>query len=114
MAGPPFGIFARNCAGASTARNEFLSLLNGSKSRHCGDWQPHLRSQPVAADRFLAALDETCGLLAGHPGMGQLRRELGEGVRSFPIGNYLVFYTTAPGGIDVVRVIYGGRNLPVA
>ena len=30
------------------------------------------------------------------------------------IGNYLVFYTTAPGGIDVVRVIYGGRNLPVA
>jgi toxin ParE1/3/4 len=69
---------------------------------------------PVAADRFLAALDETCGVLAGHPGMGQLRRELGEGVRSFPIGNYLVFYTTAPGGIDVVRVIYGGRNLPVA
>jgi toxin ParE1/3/4 len=67
---------------------------------------------PIAADRFLAVLDETCELLAEHPGLGQLRPKLGEGLRSFPVGNFLVFYVAAPDGIDVARVIYGGRDLP--
>jgi toxin ParE1/3/4 len=67
---------------------------------------------PVAASRFLDALEETCELLAGHPKLGRLRPELADGLRSFPIGNYLVFYTVASDGIDVVRIIYGGRNLP--
>jgi toxin ParE1/3/4 len=67
---------------------------------------------PVAAHRFLDALEETCELLAAHPHIGRSRSELGEGVRSFPIGNYLIFYVPAPHGIDVARVIYGGRDLP--
>jgi toxin ParE1/3/4 len=69
---------------------------------------------PVAAHNFLNALEETCGLLAGHPLLGRLRPELGEGVRSFPVGNYLIFYAAAPHGIGVARVIYGGRDLPNA
>ena len=67
---------------------------------------------PVAAHHFLNALEETCELLAEHPLIGRLRQELGEGIRSFPVGNYLIFYTPAPDGIDVARVIYGGRDLP--
>jgi len=67
---------------------------------------------PVAACHFLDALEETCQLLAEHPGIGRLRPELGEDLRSFPLGNYLIFYTPAPDGIDVARVIYGGRDLP--
>jgi len=67
---------------------------------------------PVAAHHFINALEETCELLAGHPLIGRPRLELGEGLRSFPIGNYLIFYTPAPHGIDVARVIYGGRDLP--
>ena len=69
---------------------------------------------PVAANHFLDALEKTCELLAKHPGIGRLRPELGEGVRSFSVGNYLVFYTAAKDGIDVARVIYGGRDLPSA
>jgi toxin ParE1/3/4 len=69
---------------------------------------------PVAAHNFLNALEETCQLLSQHPVLGRLRPELGEGVRSFPVGNYLIFYTAAPPGIDVARVIYGGRDLPRA
>lgn len=45
---------------------------------------------PVAARNFLNSLESTCGLLAAHSGIGRLRPELGEGVRSMPIGNYLV------------------------
>jgi toxin ParE1/3/4 len=67
---------------------------------------------PLAADNFLNALDETCELLAQHPLLGRLRPELGEGLRSFPVGNYLIFYLPGKEGIDVARVIYGGRDLP--
>ena len=67
---------------------------------------------PVAADHFLDALDETCELLAQHPLIGRPRPELGENMRSFPVGNYLIFYVPKVDGIDIARVIYGGRNLP--
>jgi toxin ParE1/3/4 len=67
---------------------------------------------PVAAYHFLDALEETCELLAQHPFLGRSRSELGEALRSFPVGNYLVFYTAASDDIYVVRVVYGGRDLP--
>jgi toxin ParE1/3/4 len=67
---------------------------------------------PVAARRFLDSLEETCALLVSHPFIGRSRAELGERLRSFPVGNFLVFYTPATDGIDVARVIYGGRDLP--
>jgi toxin ParE1/3/4 len=69
---------------------------------------------PVAADRFLTRLDQTCELLAEHPGVGRPRPEFGEGVRSFPIGSYLIFYTPSAQGIDVARVLYAGRDLKEA
>ena len=67
---------------------------------------------PAAAYNFLDALESACELLAEHPGIGRFRSEFVENLRSFPVGNYLVFYTPAQHGIDVVRVIYGGRDLP--
>lgn len=67
---------------------------------------------PVAAHHFLDALEAACELLAAQPFLGRQRPELGEAIRSFPIGNYLIFYVPAPHGIDVARVIYGGRDLP--
>ena len=67
---------------------------------------------PVAAYRFLDALGETFELLAEHPRLGRRRTELGKGLRSFPVGNYLVFYMPERDGVDIIRVIYGGRNLP--
>jgi len=67
---------------------------------------------PLAAQRFLDMVKETCELLAEHPHLGRLRPELGQALRSFPVGNYLLFYLPAPDGIDVARVIYGGRDLP--
>jgi toxin ParE1/3/4 len=67
---------------------------------------------PVAAGHFLDALEETCELLAGHPLLGRPRPELGENLRSFPVGNYLIFYLPGAIGIEVARVIYSGRDLP--
>lgn len=66
---------------------------------------------PFAAHRFLGLVDEKCELLAERPLIGRLRPELGEEIRSFVAGNYLMFYVPGSEGIDVYHVIYGGRDL---
>jgi len=66
---------------------------------------------PVAAYPFLDNLDETWELLAEFPLIGRLRRDLGSDIRSYPVGNYLVFYIPIADSIEVARVIYGGRDL---
>ncbi len=39
------------------------------------------------------------------------RPELGEGIRSFPSGNYVIFYRTVEGGIEIMRVLHGARDI---
>ena len=38
--------------------------------------------------------------------------ELGESLRSFPVGNYVIFYRAMQDGIEVVRVLSGFRDIP--
>lgn len=64
-----------------------------------------------AALRLLDQVDTVCQRLAEFPGMGPQRDELQPGLRSFPIGNYLLIYRAVPGGIELVRVLHGARNL---
>lgn len=64
------------------------------------------------ADLFLDKLEQRCQSLAEQPQMGHLRDEFSPGLRSFPVGNYLIFYRPIHNGIDVIRVLHGGRYLP--
>jgi toxin ParE1/3/4 len=64
-----------------------------------------------ASDRFIDQLTERFELLATQPEMGRLRPELGPRIRSFPVGQYVVFYEPTPDGIDVVRVLSGARDI---
>lgn len=66
---------------------------------------------PVAAGRFVAKIEEACWRYAGMPGMGRLRPEIGPNVRSFPFGNYVVFYHQVPDGIEVLHVVHGARDI---
>jgi toxin ParE1/3/4 len=63
------------------------------------------------ADRFAARIDRTFGLLAGRPGIGRARLEIYPDLRSFVIGNYVVFYLPLEDGIDVLRVLHGTRDI---
>jgi len=65
-----------------------------------------------SADQFLTLLDDKCHGLARNPEMGRARAEVGEGLRSFPVGNYVIFYRPVQDGIDVIRVLHGARDLP--
>lgn len=64
-----------------------------------------------AADRFLSTVNATCHTIADTPGIGRKREEFGKGLRSFPLGSYLLFYRPIKGGIEVVRVLHGARNI---
>ncbi len=67
---------------------------------------------PLAADRFLDALNEKLQLYASQPQLGELRPDLGEGIRVFAFGNYVVVYRPLEDGIDVLRVFEGHRDYP--
>lgn len=65
---------------------------------------------PMAATRLVDRLEAECWRLARDPGIGQPRPELGEGLRFFPVGNYLIFYRERSNDIQVVRVLHGARD----
>ena len=67
-----------------------------------------------AATRLLRQIEEKLKTLATFPFMGRERADLAEGLRSFPVRNYLVVYRPlAEGveGIEVVRVFHGREDI---
>ena len=64
-----------------------------------------------AADNLVDTFDEKLRMLARWPNAGQLRPELAPSLRSFPVGQYLMFYSVLDGGIALVRVIHGARDV---
>jgi toxin ParE1/3/4 len=73
---------------------------------------------PEAAARFVPALEATCEQLVALPGMGSVRRfgrnDL-KGVRILPVTgfeHYLIFYSTLPKSIKVIRVLHAARDFP--
>lgn len=63
------------------------------------------------ADAFVARVSGEFQLLARQPKMGRGRPELLDGLRSIPVGKYVIFYLPRPRGIEVVRVLHGARDL---
>ena len=74
-------------------------------------WLYIAQDDPNAADRFMDRIEERCRLLAENPLMGRSRPELAPSLRSFPIGTYIIVYVPIEGGIDIVRVISGVRDI---
>src|SRR6516165_7775081 len=74
-------------------------------------WLRIALDSPPRADRFLDLLEEKMRLLAGAPRMARLYPELLEGLRGFPVGDYVIFYQEAAQGIEVVRVLHGARDI---
>jgi toxin ParE1/3/4 len=43
--------------------------------------------------------------------LGAVDEEFGSDYRSSPAGDYIVFYTVIIGGIEIMRVIHGSRDI---
>ena len=65
-----------------------------------------------AADRALTHIDRKLKLLARSPRIGRSREELALGLRSFPAGNYVVFYRMGQKDIEIIRILHGSRDIP--
>lgn len=74
-------------------------------------WWYIAQDNPANADLFLDKIEERCRALAQFPRMGISREELMPALRSIPFGNYLIFYLPIEGGIEVVRVLPGMRDI---
>ena len=65
----------------------------------------------AAARRFVETFRDQCNLIAKSPRMGRSYEELAPGLRSFAIGNYIIFYRPIENGIAVERLLSGYRDL---
>ena len=56
-------------------------------------------------------IDRAFDMLADTPFAGRARHDLKDNLRSFPVGNYIIFYFPLPDGIEVVRVMHGRQDI---
>jgi toxin ParE1/3/4 len=86
--------------------------LSATAKRDLKDiWKYIAADNVAAADHLLDQLESTALMLARSPLLGRSRDELALGMRSFPVGNYLLFYLPIKNGIMIVRVLSGYRDL---
>jgi toxin ParE1/3/4 len=64
-----------------------------------------------AADQLLDAFARHADQLCTQPLMGRARPELAPGIRSSPLGRYVVFYRPVSAGIEIVRVLHSARDI---
>jgi len=74
-------------------------------------WIHIARQNLPAADQVYDRIEEKCRLLRDHPQLGPARPEVAEGARSLLIERWLALYRLAEGGVQVVRIIDGARDL---
>jgi toxin ParE1/3/4 len=74
-------------------------------------WTYIAERNDVAADRQVANLLNRFPMLAQFPTMGMSQDQLLEGLRSFPVKPYLIFYILIPDGIEILRVIHQARDV---
>ena len=76
------------------------------------DIHDYIAEQSVqAASHFIDFIEEKCNLLAGSSSMGRRRPEFGAAVRSFPVGEYVIFYVPVSDGVEIVHVLHSKRDI---
>jgi toxin ParE1/3/4 len=68
----------------------------------------------TTADRLVDAIIDRFELLAEQPRMGRQRPEFGEGVRSFVVESYVIYYRHDDGDLLIARVLHGRRDQTAA
>ena len=80
-------------------------------------WEVIAADKIDAADRVREAAFRSFERLAGMPDIGTIRRYNNPALadlRFWPIPRfrrYLIFYLPAPGGVEIVRVLHGARDM---
>jgi|SRR5690349_18196132 len=63
------------------------------------------------ADRLIDSITTRFLLLAQNPHLGRRRDDLRPNIRSFPVGNYIIFYRIENDTVLILHVLHGSRDL---
>ena len=74
-------------------------------------WLHIAADDPGAADRVLDRLEMAAMNLIENPRMGPARDDIRRGLRYLVSDTYLVLYRIIDGGVEIVRVVHGRRDL---
>ena len=74
-------------------------------------WLHIAADDPGAADRVLDRLELTAMNLPENPRMGPARDDIRRGLRYLVSSTFLILYQVAEGGVEIVRVVHGRRDL---
>ena len=67
---------------------------------------------PDIADRLIDTITDRFYLLATHPNIGRARDDdLRPGLRSFPVGEYVILYRIDEREVLILRVVRGSRDI---
>ena len=65
-----------------------------------------------AANRLIDSIADRFWLLAQHPQIGRRRdHDLRRGLRSFPVGEYVIVYAIEEEGVVILHVVRGRRDV---
>jgi toxin ParE1/3/4 len=76
-----------------------------------GIWNFIAEDSVKAADALIDRIDRAFDMLAEAPLAGRSRVELRSNLRSFPVGNYIIFYVPLSDGVEVIRVMNGRQDI---
>lgn len=63
------------------------------------------------ADRFINSIIDRFYLLSENAYIGRPRDDLRPGLRSFPVGNYVILYRIEDADVVILRVFHGSRDI---
>jgi toxin ParE1/3/4 len=66
---------------------------------------------PEAANRLIKEITRRFAILRDHPNMGRGQDKLLVNLRSFAVKNHIIFYQPFEGGIEILRVLHGSRDI---
>ena len=69
------------------------------------------QDNPKRAHSFVGEIEDTCRIWSDTPFAGHNRSDLSTGLRSFPHGNYVIFFRPMKDGIAIIRVLHAKRDL---
>ena len=74
-------------------------------------WHYIADDNPERADKFLDTIGQKLNTLAENPNIGKPRDEIRPSLRSFPVGNYIIFYFPIENGVEIIRVLSAARDI---
>ncbi|MEO7716718.1 MAG: type II toxin-antitoxin system RelE/ParE family toxin [Capsulimonas sp.] len=90
-----------------------LRIAEAAKEDQAEIWRYIAADNELAADRMIDLFVDAFTLLIAMPGVGRMRGELGDGLYSYTVTPYLIFYRTSSTHMDILRVLHGSRDLHV-